>query len=87
MEKLESLIERFQNLSTIMGTDKSSSYEVKIIKDLFYGWFLELGCYDIGDWPRHLRKGPFDSLEALLVEFDKIVIEAKRVVEEEDKKE
>jgi hypothetical protein len=84
MEKLEQLIDRFQNLSKITSTNKSSSYEVKITKTLYYGWYLDLGCYDIADWPRHLGSGPFPNILALIVHFERMIIEAEKAVNDEE---
>jgi hypothetical protein len=79
-QKFEELAARFQALASKTGTSKMSSYGVTLEKPMWYGWQLALGGYDIADWPRHVTLGPFDTLDELLVAFEKKVIEAERAV-------
>jgi hypothetical protein len=84
-QKFEELAARFQALASKTGTSKMSSYgvtleTVTLEKPMWYGWQLALGGYDIADWPRHVTLGPFDTLDELLVAFEKKVIEAERAV-------
>src|SRR5581483_392244 len=48
----QDLIDRFHKLAKITGTDKSSSYNFGITYTIYDGVIVELGTYDIGDWPR-----------------------------------
>jgi len=72
------LAKKFQKLSEITSADKSSSYSFNINYSLNGGIFIELGCYDIGDWPRHLSLGPFnteqEALEATLKKIDEATL-------------
>jgi hypothetical protein len=79
-QKFEELVARFQALASKTGTSKMSSYNVTLEKPMWYAWQLALGGYDIGDWPRHLTLGPFETLDEMLDAFEKKVIEAEKAV-------
>lgn len=78
------LIERFQNLESAFGASKGSSFEVKIMKAPKYQevegqWSIELGCYDISNWPRHLELGPFKTIEETVVALNEKVERAEKL--------
>jgi hypothetical protein len=78
--KWHALHSRFNRLQEYTGADKSSSYVMNVIYDQDGEIGVELGTYDIADWPRSLYLGPFkDEFEALVMTELKI-IEAERVV-------
>lgn len=79
MTKWTELITRFQKLSEITGNDKATSYEVKICVDLYVGWELSLGTYDIADWPRHTILS-FKDEESALKRFEDIILGAEKVL-------
>ena len=82
MDKLLELINRFQALKAITGTNKSSSYSVQIH---FNPWSdrveVELGGYDVGHWNRHEYLET--NRENLLVDFEAKVKEAEEIVAQE----
>lgn len=56
MKELFELVDRFQKLKEVTGTNKSSSYTVSIHFDLWEDKVtLEWGCYDVGSYPRHYQ--------------------------------
>lgn len=75
------LIEEFQRLRERTGNDKASSYEVKVWVDLYAGWTLEFGTYDIADWPRHTKLGTFSSEEEALIQFERMIEKAKEAID------
>ena len=77
---LRNLIEEFQSLKSLTGADKTTSYEVKVWVDLYAGWTLELGTYDIGEWPRHTKVGTFDTEEEMLTAFAKKIEGAREEI-------
>lgn len=79
-QQFEALVSRFQALAGKTGTHKMSSYSVTLEKSMWQPWSLGLGCYDIADWPRHLTLGPFNTMDELLVAFEKKVLEAEAIV-------
>jgi hypothetical protein len=88
MTEWMALAQRFQNLKEITGRDKSSSYVLNVVFDPDDGILVEMGCYDVADWPRNLSLGPFDSEEKALEATRAKVAEAEIAVrkqQEEDK--
>jgi hypothetical protein len=79
MNKFLDLVLRFQNLSVKFGTSKSSSYQVSLTIGQDKKWCLNLGCYDIEDWPRNLLLGPFLNIEEVLEAFETKVKEAEAI--------
>ena len=75
------LYTKFSNLAKITSTTKSSSYDLQITFNLYNGIYIELGCYDIGDWPRHLLLGPFKTEEEAFIAAKNKILEAKAIVE------
>ena len=75
------LVQRYQKLKEKTGSDKASSYSVKIWIDLYSGWQVELCTYDIADWPRWTNIGNFDTEELAMVAFEKTIIEAEKAVD------
>ena len=75
------LVERFQKLKDKTGCDKMTSYEVKIWVDLYEGWSVELGTYDIADWPRHTNVGTFKTEQEAMEAFENKIIEAEKAVD------
>lgn len=77
---LRDQIARFQKLREKTGTDKSSSYEVKIVSSVFDdGIELALGTYEIGSLPRWTKiqgKDDNDTLE----QFTKFVDKCEEIV-------
>lgn len=71
---------RFKKLGDITGINKRSSYSLNIRFNYEGDVMVELGCYDINDWPRNIELGPFnneeDAQKATLVK----VIEAEKEV-------
>lgn len=53
----------FQALAKVTSTNKSSSYMLKVEWNLYGGIYVELGTYDVADWPRITNLGPFDTEE------------------------
>lgn len=85
------VVGRFQQLAKITGTDKASSYNVKVEFDFYGGIYLSVGTYEISDWPRHTDLGPFDdedsaikALEELAIRAEEIVKAGNKILEEED---
>lgn len=74
------LIERFQNLAKTTSTEKTTSYSVKIWVDFWDGWDIDMGTYDISNWPRHTLLGPFKSEEEALEAFEKKIKEAEEAI-------
>lgn len=82
MDKLLDLINRFQALKDITGTNKSSSYSVQFHFDPWSDRVqVELGGYDIGHWSRHEYLET--TRENLLVDFEAKVKEAEEIVAHE----
>jgi hypothetical protein len=74
------LHQRFNKLKEITGADKSSSYVMNVIYDQDCEISVELGCYDISDWPRSLYLGPFKTEFEALTMTELKIIEAERIV-------
>jgi hypothetical protein len=83
MTKWSILHYQFTKLSEKTGRDKSSSYGMHINFSHDGEVSVELGCYDIADWPRHLTLGPFKTEEEAYDATKKKVDEAAIVVNRE----
>lgn len=77
------LAARFAKLSLVTGRDKSSSYVLNVVFDPDGEILVEMGCYDIADWPRHLDLGPFKDEYEALIRTELKVIEAEIAVREQ----
>jgi hypothetical protein len=80
-DRFDELVQRFQALAQKTGTHKRASYTVTLEKTMWEGWQIGLGCYDIGDWPRHKDVGPFETYEAMLDGFEKVIGQAGEEIE------
>lgn len=82
MEDLLNLINRFQALKNITGTNKCSSYAVTIT---FEPWDdrvqVEFGGYDVGHWSRH--EYLHTTVDNMLVDIESKVKEAESIVHSE----
>ena len=90
MTEWSTLYERFRKLSDATGREKSSSYVMNLVFSPDEGILVELGCYDISDWPRGLQLGPFKTEKEAFEATSAKVAEAEVLVKkqiEEDKEE
>lgn len=85
MTKWSTLYERFKKLAEKTGREKSSSYVMNIIFNAEGEVSVELGCYDIAEWPRNLMLGPFDSEQKAFDSAEKKITEAVEIVDREHK--
>ena len=82
MSKWFKLAARFQKMGEVTGHEKSSSYVMNVIftPAVPMEIAVELGTYDIGDWPRETVLGPFSSEEKALMETEKKIAEAEEEI-------
>ena len=71
---------KFLRLKDFTGAEKSSSYVMNVYFDQEGLVNVELGCYDISDWPRRLHMGPYTTEEEAKVATWQRVIEAYHVL-------
>ena len=76
---------RFRRLGDITGCSKTSSYSMNIGIDQDGTIVVELGCYDIADWPRHMYLGHFNTMEEAYIATEDKIIEAENIVMQEEK--
>lgn len=80
MEQLVHLINRFQKLKDITGTNKSTSYDVNIRFDVWTDNItITLGTYDVGEWNRYTEI--HTTLPKMLDDFEAKIEEAEAEVE------
>lgn len=80
------LSKRFKSLGEITGRSKLSSYDMHVSFDNDGNIFVELGCYDISEWPRTVTLGPFPAeaeRDAIFKTYQKI-LEAEDAVANDD---
>ena len=77
------LHKRFLALADITGIYKSSSYTMTVMFGQEGGVIVELGGYDIGDWPRHTYVGGFRTEQEAYDATEKKIEEAERIVKQE----
>lgn len=85
----DDLSKRFADIVTqAEGPSKSTSGGIRLYLDAFGGnparWYVELGTYDIGDWPRHLDLGYFNTEEEARNAVARKLEEAQAVVDAEE---
>lgn len=85
MTKWQELYDRFLRIKNKTGGTKATSFEMKVWWDAFEGIDIYLGTYDIGDWPRHTRLGPFDSEIKALEALEAKILEAEKAVSKANK--
>ncbi len=73
----------FLKLKKITGADKSSSYVMNVYFDQEGDIHIELGTYDISDWPRSIELGPYRDEELAKYETLKKILEACEAVAKE----
>lgn len=71
---------KFLKLRDMTGAGKLSSYCMEISFQADDNIYVLLGTYDIGDWPRHLRIGPFKSEEEAHIATSLKIKEAEDIV-------
>lgn len=82
MKELLDLINRFQNLKEITGTNKTSSYAVSIHFDPWNDSVtVEFGGYDVPGWSRH--EYLHTTRQDLLQDFEDRVREAEYLVNQD----
>lgn len=80
MTKWSVIYERFKKLAEKTGREKSSSYVMNLIFNADGEVSVELGCYDIAEWPRNLMLGPFNSEREAFDAAEKKIDEAVIIV-------
>ena len=85
MTKWQELAMRFQKLAEKTGREKISSYVLKVVFPPDDGIYVDMGTYDVADWPRETTLGPFDSEEKALEATKAKISEAERAVEDDSR--
>lgn len=79
--KWQELAKRFHKLAEKTGREKSSSYVLNVIFSVDDGITVEMGTYDIADWPRETVLEPFATEEEALKATEEKIAEAEKAVE------
>ena len=90
----QELARRFQRLGDITGREKSTSYVLNVIYEPVnmesptgpnnpIEFSVELGCYDVPGWPRHIYLGPYPTEAEALTATEKKILEAEEIIKKE----